>query len=212
VAIYDPLRKRNARGQQRQQELLEAASRVFARDGYHEATTNAIAAEAGVSPATLYQFFPNKEALANSLATRLAREMADATRALDAPGSLPFEQAVTRLLENALRFHREHPEFHILLLEAPLQPGTREEKEALSEVFVGFVARRLRQEQTDLGAEATHHGEVALTIFKGILAEVAQSKAAAQARWKRAMVDAVLRYLAPVAAGKTEAAPPKRSR
>ena len=81
VTVFDPNRKRNARGEQRQQDLLSAAAAVFGRVGYHETTTNAIAAEAGVSPATLYQFFPNKEAIASALASIYAREMAEAERA-----------------------------------------------------------------------------------------------------------------------------------
>ena len=60
MTVFDPNRKRNARGEQRQQALLRAAAAVFGRLGYHQTTTNAIATEAGVSPATLYQFFPNK--------------------------------------------------------------------------------------------------------------------------------------------------------
>ena len=79
VAVFDPNRKRNVRGEQRQQDLLRAAARVFGRLGYHETTTNAIAREAGVSPATLYQFFPHKEAIASAL-TVTAPERAE-TRA-----------------------------------------------------------------------------------------------------------------------------------
>jgi AcrR family transcriptional regulator len=77
VAVFDPNRKRNARGELRRQNLLRAAAAVFGRLGYHETTTNAIAREAGVSPATLYQFVPNKEALASALASMYAREMAE---------------------------------------------------------------------------------------------------------------------------------------
>ena len=51
--------------------------RCFNRLGYHQTTTNVIATEAGVSPATLYQFFPNKEAIASALASMYAREMAE---------------------------------------------------------------------------------------------------------------------------------------
>lgn len=200
MAVFDPHRKRTLRGEQRHQDLLCAAGRVFARVGYHEATTNAIAAEAGVSPATLYQFFPNKEAVANALTARLARQMADEERAIDPENALPFDQAITALLESALRFHHNFPEFHTLLVEAPMEPGTRKEKEDLSQSFTSFVATRLRLEQPSLSLpEATHHGEVALTIFKGVLAEMAHAKPTAKTRWKRALTEAVLRYLAPVA-------------
>ncbi|CAM5687002.1 TetR family transcriptional regulator [Streptomyces purpurascens] len=60
-------RRRQARGERRITQLLEAAATVFATTGYTAASTNAIAREAGVSPGTLYEFFPNKEAIAIEL-------------------------------------------------------------------------------------------------------------------------------------------------
>ncbi|WP_256967154.1 helix-turn-helix domain-containing protein, partial [Streptomyces caniscabiei] len=48
-------RRRQARGERRIAQLLEAAASVFTSTGYAAASTNAIAREAGVSPGTLYQ-------------------------------------------------------------------------------------------------------------------------------------------------------------
>ena len=53
--------------------LLEAAARVFRSEGY-AATTNRIAKVAGVSIGTLYEYFPNKEALLLALAERHVSE------------------------------------------------------------------------------------------------------------------------------------------
>lgn len=212
MAVFDPNRKRNARGEQRLEELLRAAAAVFARSGYQDATTNAIASEAGVSPATLYQFFPNKEALADALTARYARQMAGEERAIDADGTLSLAEAVASLLEASLRFHRKYPAFHTLLAQAPLSATARQEKEALADVFVGFVADRLRRAATGLSrAQAIHHAEVSLMIFKGILAEIAHAKPAARARLQRSLRDAILRYLEPLTAG-TRTDPTKRSR
>jgi len=49
--------------QKRSTQILEAAARVFARKGYHAATTKEIAAEAGVSEGTIYNYFQSKEDL-----------------------------------------------------------------------------------------------------------------------------------------------------
>jgi AcrR family transcriptional regulator len=49
--------------------VVEAAARVFRREGF-AATTNRIAREAGVSVGTLYEYFPNKQALLAELAER----------------------------------------------------------------------------------------------------------------------------------------------
>lgn len=54
---------RQKRGLLRVEEILHAAGALFAEVGYDKATTNMIAARAGISPGSLYQFFPNKEAI-----------------------------------------------------------------------------------------------------------------------------------------------------
>jgi len=199
VAVFDPNRKRNARGEQRQQDLLRAAATVFGRVGYHETTTNAIAKEAGVSPATLYQFFPNKEAIASALASIYAREMAEAERAIDPEGVLSFTEAIQELLDVCISFNRRHPEFHTLVIDAPLSIAAREEKQALGQVFVDFISARLRRELSALSrAEAAHHGRVALMIFRGILEELSSATPSARPRLQQAMRDAILRYLEPL--------------
>jgi AcrR family transcriptional regulator len=52
------------RSRQRSAEILAAALRVFARDGIARARVNDIAAEAGVPPASIYDYFKSKEELA----------------------------------------------------------------------------------------------------------------------------------------------------
>jgi AcrR family transcriptional regulator len=44
-------------------DILEAAARVLVRDGAHRFTTARVAEAAGVSVGSLYQYFPNKEAI-----------------------------------------------------------------------------------------------------------------------------------------------------
>ncbi|MHC1479430.1 TetR/AcrR family transcriptional regulator [Frateuria aurantia] len=55
------------RGKDRVTALMAAASRLFAAKGYEAATMTEIAAEAGASIGSLYQFFPSKPALAAAL-------------------------------------------------------------------------------------------------------------------------------------------------
>jgi AcrR family transcriptional regulator len=58
------------RSRQRALRILDAAARVFGDVGFEAATTEAIAKEAGTSIGSLYQFFPNKNALFDAIATR----------------------------------------------------------------------------------------------------------------------------------------------
>jgi AcrR family transcriptional regulator len=75
----DSLRRvpQQARGAQRITKILDAADELFAETGYEAATTNAIAARANTSIGSLYQFFPNKEAIFTALAQRYATELSN---------------------------------------------------------------------------------------------------------------------------------------
>jgi AcrR family transcriptional regulator len=54
--------------------ILEAAREVFARDGIRGARMGKIAEAAGCARATLYRYFPNKEALLHAYMVRVARD------------------------------------------------------------------------------------------------------------------------------------------
>jgi len=65
------LRARKAPGQARSQEtvgvILEASARILESEGLRGFNTNAIAAKAGVSIGSLYQYFPNKDSIVLAL-------------------------------------------------------------------------------------------------------------------------------------------------
>jgi AcrR family transcriptional regulator len=70
------------RGRQRVANLLAAASKIIAERGYDAATMTAIAAEAGASIGSLYQFFPTKAALAEVLLDQYGARLGDRLDAL----------------------------------------------------------------------------------------------------------------------------------
>jgi len=59
-----------ARAQQTIQTLFKAAAQILDRQGEAGLTTNKVAAAAGFSIGTLYQYFPSKEVLVRAMATR----------------------------------------------------------------------------------------------------------------------------------------------
>src|SRR5881275_146942 len=75
LALSRGLPQRQAQGVQRIASILAAAETVFAEVGYDEANTNRIAAQSGISPGSLYQFFSNKEEIAQALAARYTEEL-----------------------------------------------------------------------------------------------------------------------------------------
>src|SRR5262249_40285335 len=77
--------------------LVEATERVVSRDGFHAATTNAIAKVAGVSIGTLYHYFPTKEALVSAVVHRMwEAELTAVMRHADAFETEPLAVAIRR--------------------------------------------------------------------------------------------------------------------
>lgn len=54
----------------RRAHILAAAQRAFVREGFHAATMQDVAAEAGMSPGNLYRYFRSKEAIVAGLCAR----------------------------------------------------------------------------------------------------------------------------------------------
>jgi AcrR family transcriptional regulator len=90
--------------------LVLATARVLAEAGYAKASTNRIAKVAGVSVGSLYQYFPNKEALVGELIDRHQDEMmllfvTRLTELRDAP----LAEAVRGVISALIEAHRVDP-------------------------------------------------------------------------------------------------------
>ncbi|MFE0465067.1 TetR/AcrR family transcriptional regulator [Kitasatospora sp. NPDC058965] len=165
-------KRRQARGERRIALLLDAAGQVFAEAGYAATTTNAIAARAGVSPGSLYQYFPNKDAIAAALAEHYADRLDEllAPFGVVDPAAVTLEQALTASLGPIVDFHRANPAClslfigpnapgHMMDLQAPLMARTHARIQALLTLYApDLPAGRLQ-----VAAAVT------LAAYKGVL-------------------------------------------
>jgi AcrR family transcriptional regulator len=103
-------RPRQARAVERFERILDTAEQVFAEVGYEAATTNLIAQQAGTSVGSLYEFFPNKGALASALAERYTERIGTlyATLIVDEP-DITGHELISRVVAAIDNFYREHP-------------------------------------------------------------------------------------------------------
>lgn len=164
------------RGTRRVQKLLDAAAAEFAQVGYDSATMTAIAERAEASIGAVYQYFPNKEALARALRTAYATELENHWAPLDRFG-MTVDELVDVLIDVMVTFMRERPAY-IPLLNAPISyrrdPGTRHR---LRERFAAlFVAQNPRLEPPD----ALLMANVALQCVKGLNSLYADANEAAR--------------------------------
>jgi len=91
------------------QRILDAGERVLIRHGFSGASTNRIAAEAGISPGSLYQYFPNKDAIAAAVIDRFGDQLSERVSAriaerLDRPAEDYAREAIAALVD-ALDVH-----------------------------------------------------------------------------------------------------------
>jgi len=93
--------------------ILEAAARILESAGLAGYTTNAIAARAGVSVGSLYQYFPNRDALTAALIERESSPLLAEVEAAAAATSC--EVALLRLIRAAVAHQMRRPELARLL-------------------------------------------------------------------------------------------------
>jgi AcrR family transcriptional regulator len=105
-ALDDPQRgRRKVPRAVREQQMLDVAGRVFASRGFHEASMEEIAKDAGISKPMIYSYFRSKEGLyfayIELAGQRLLARMAEAAAEVDDAGVIDPE---ARLLATALAF------------------------------------------------------------------------------------------------------------
>jgi len=140
--------------------LLDATARILIREGFDKASTNRIAAVAGVSVGSLYQYFPGKEALVAAVIDRHNRQVMQAVQGeLAKAMDLPLNEAVRTLVAVAVEAHRIDPKLHRALAEQIPRVGRLEKVETFNRqnyaLFASFLERHRDEiRPDDLGLAA----------------------------------------------------------
>jgi AcrR family transcriptional regulator len=99
-----------ARSRETVARLLEAAERLIEEEGPDALTTTAVAARAGVSPASLYRFFADREELIDALLIELLVELERHAEELEHTWEIAsLEDFVDRELDLHVDFYERHP-------------------------------------------------------------------------------------------------------
>ena len=68
--MYSRKVKNTDTAENRRNEIIDAALKLFAQEGYHSTTLDAVASEIGVTKAALYYYFRNKEEIIRAILNR----------------------------------------------------------------------------------------------------------------------------------------------
>jgi len=166
-----------------QQNLLDAAEAVLAREGLAGVTIRDVAAEAGVAPMGVYNRFGSKEGLIAALVMRSFDLLREAVEVPDEPDPL------RRLRQSGLRYRAfalSHPQHYTVIFLsssghgiAESHPEVEEHARAAFEALVAHVVYAMQAgaipagDAFDLAQQiwATVHGAVALELFGMVLTE-----------------------------------------
>jgi len=116
-----PVQRRKAPRQRRARAtvdaILFAAAHILKTDGFARTTTNRIAEKAGVSIGSLYQYFPNKEAIVAALRERYTDWYEECVRAeIERGRGLPLREGVRQAVERIVALNRLDPSLRTVLM------------------------------------------------------------------------------------------------
>ncbi len=138
-------RPRQSRGQARVELLLDAAAALIAESGLDAATAEAIALRARTAKGSLYQFFPNRDAVLAALALRYADEMRHIHElAFPAdPHRMTLERLIDRIVKPLADFHDRNPAFRRVFatVEGPVDEMRAAPARMRAQLFDSFVDR-----------------------------------------------------------------------
>ena len=182
-------------------ELLRAAGQVFADVGYENATTNAIAAKAGVSPGTLYQFFPNKQAIAEALANAYAAKnqaVHEGVFDLNA-AEVPLRDLIDRLVSPFLEFRRNAPGFDALFVGSVVSRELAKRIQAFQLQMMQRIAHVIQIRAPHLSTKMIQiAAETSVQIVKGMLPLALDGSAKQREVGEQELKLVLERYLAPL--------------
>ena len=178
--------------------ILDAAHRLFARNGFAETTTRDIAGAAKIAAGTLFNYFPTKEALAASLVADALESAREETRTSPVAGET-LEEDLFALMASTLRHLTPHRRYLSAALEVTLRPATFEAAEASEAGRARHehlqTVRRLigeRGRAASLSAPTLH---LYWTLYLGVLSFWASDRSPGQEQ-TRALVDRSVRAFA----------------
>lgn len=103
---------------QQRQRILEAAIKLFNRDGFKETHITTVAKEAGVSQVTLYKYFDSKLALGQQVVIEMILQGYASFQKLIDDDSVPFQDIVKAMMANKVKLSDAiHPDFYQFVID-----------------------------------------------------------------------------------------------
>ena len=119
---------RSAAQEERRRQILEAAVRAFAKEGYHASRVSDIAEEAGVAYGLVYHYFESKDAVLEAIFREMWGMMVGAINAVESLDDSPREQ-LRKACAIVLRTWRDYPDVVRVLVREVARSGEQLQRE-----------------------------------------------------------------------------------
>ncbi|MCX4729019.1 TetR/AcrR family transcriptional regulator [Streptomyces sp. NBC_01306] len=189
---------RQARAELTRQRILTAAAHVFAEQGYTAGTTNRIAERARVSIGSLYQYYPNKDAILAELVTRHL-DAGAAAMSRRRSGALPesLEEIIRLFVRTSIENHLGDPHLlRVMMEQPPLSAGLLEKVARHHEADVEYVRELFERHPEVRVADTAAAARLAVAAIEFIVHPlVAEPDPFDTTRLENELVAMVTRYL-----------------
>lgn len=133
-------RAKQQRSQATVDAILTAASQVLRRHGYAKASTDRIAERAGVSVGSLYQYFPNKDAVIEALFVRESKALGDRMAGFRPDPDLSLTENLSELISiGALNKDMDPILFHELAKITAFEARMESLRDSVVDAIVNFL-------------------------------------------------------------------------
>lgn len=134
--------------------IVEASAQLLLEQGYDRFTTARAAARAGVSVGSLYQYFPNKAALAAAVVDRACEAFVVALdQALAGRPRITLAECVRAIVDVILVSHQLTPDLHRIVIDLAPRIGVAEKTDRMSRKTAAAIEAVLRMHVDEIAPE-----------------------------------------------------------
>lgn len=175
--VSSVLKKRVVKSaEERREEILEAALRLFGSKGYGETTVEDIAAAAGVAKGTIYIYFASKEHIllalkkqfSQGMADRCADVITDAIERLSRGELLDYRSVIDDIFDAIVEYNVDHREAIEVVVRQTPGPDLVHQALELERDYLALIANAFR-EATEYGLIHTSDPEMMAYLINAAL-------------------------------------------
>lgn len=180
------------------QSILEATAQILPKLGLEATSTNRIAEVAGVSIGSLYQYFPNRDAIINTLIEReVEHHFQSAANRLMELKNAPKTELVDGVLEAVLTLFDDHPDLRAMLFQRMGRFSAVTKIEQVEDRFVDMLASVLKARRSETRVQDAQLGAFVIShaVMGVVRANLIPGRRKKKAQLKTELTHLLLGYL-----------------